>query len=363
LTVIFSCTILRNKLQVLLCNTYETLYFVFLFRSGHSLRDQVTAINRANRENSRSPVPQSVSPIPPPTTILNPVGFPPSFPQHSHTSSEYSNNAIYVANNPPMTQSSTNHSYQNNNIANYGVSQTSTITIPSNSASFQNDIPNSHWNQQYQYQHPQQHNQTRTDYDYYYGNTANNDYTIYESTDFGGRRPSLALSDSGNDTEMRRSTLDTSDLLLEFGRRPSMVVDSYENTSSPFDQDYRNSVIMSDPSEATKIKQIFQSKPKLRGLTAQETRDLITSSIQTIEVPNGLVTSSTISNTDTTPTPPVPLRRRGSRRISGASTFRMGSSIMRDSTLRLSELSLLSGGFSNLSVQDFGYDDSFSCAV
>ena len=116
----------------------------------------------------------------------------------------------------------------------------------------------------------------------------------------------------------------------------------------------------------------FRSKEKLRGLNSQEAKDLITSSIQTIDFGNSNVTNSgstplTFSGTSAPLTfsgTSAPFQRSGaSRRISGSSTFRMSSSMMRDSTLRLSELSMLSGGFSNMSFQDLGQsitDDGFA---
>lgn len=374
---------------------------------GHSLRDQVTAINRSNREGSRSPIPGTLPPVPrtlspvprtlsptPPPALFSPATVVSS--NASRTPSDYSSfSEPTIPEYPHLIPS------QSHNNSNFVTMNAPVVT--SNGMSFPNDAASNHWNErdtyQYQYQKPyqqknQQHYQTQNQqqyqpqsqqpyqpqvhqqyrppnqpqqyhYEYYYGNNPNEHEVPYDSNAYE-RRPSLALSDSGNDVEMRRSSLDTSGLLLAFGRRPSMVIDAHEQSGAAsstisnnmyHDDLTRQSIMVTDLMNHNVDGRIshrpVRSRESLRALSSQETRELLTSSIQSINVNSSVKTiPSSVSSSIT--------RSGASRRISGTSTFRMGSSLMRE--MRLSELSMLSSGLSNISLADLANsisDDDF----
>jgi hypothetical protein len=202
------------------------------------------------------------------------------------------------------------------------------------------------------------------------------------------RMPSISISDSGNESEARRTTLDTSALLVEFGRRPSFVLDSITSdvtteTAPDTSSNVPKQVSEYSPNESKSSLQ-RESKSQLRSAMLLEddqfpmgrvfpknapvrkqqnsnnkrdrniSGDLITNSIQTLD------TNYADESMQNMPMDRnysgiglgggTNMQRNQSVTMSGGSTLRLNSSMARNSTMRMSELSLLSGNFDNMSM-------------
>lgn len=69
------------------------------------------------------------------------------------------------------------------------------------------------------------------------------------------RRPSLTLSDSGNETEMRRSALESTELFKQFARRPSWLIGEDANASWEYVDQYLDMDIDSDSRDTQSTQQ------------------------------------------------------------------------------------------------------------
>lgn len=329
---------------------------------GHSLRDQVTAINRTSTSSrSSSPIPassNSLSPKPVPVISINNAGD-------------------VDLKSPRLPFSSTKSDDESRKIIN------NERIEPPNVVTFDSEIPVNEPLQRQQRCLPQQ--QSQQLFDLYNGGSGHNRNKSIGTNPSAGQ-PSVALVGSGNEAETSRITIDKSSMFQQLGRAPlhgdidlgvsthtsrtstqqrsalfleeldddedlvgrhnSQPKTSLQKDSSTLasyeDDEMGNSIILDleDPNKMMK-----QSSPPSkfgsRGLNGQDSsEELIMSSIQTFDVGVGGTSGPS----------------RASARMSGTSNFLRSGSIMRESGLGIdaSEMSLLDSGLFSMSLQEFG---------